>query len=535
MLSEIDQSEKMMSAENARNARNVAPSLEEMSAWMRQQKRPEDPQVVAHFFGTPDDSSANTKIVEAEVRSASASVEGEHAGVDEQHLATLVRQLQDQGKDVTMLSELLEYFGQADTDHDGLINKKEVESFVVPWLVGDLKLATLYSEDPWQQSAARAEAVLAAGIGGEFAARFVADSYTKLDSWLKNNPGATPEMWKYAVGPLFFGETLRERLDKGLDADEMKSLKDVISQYGDDRRLGSSRYYQSAVPDLLKQAIELELHTPGTIDKNGDGKIDSREMMLWAAESKNHAQLNRLDQNGCTALGFAIADSVPNPEWPFFEDLGWADAEAFKKADKDGDNVINPSEMNDYFKSQVWRKFDFREGCFQHYAKPDSTSLEDVHWAQESADCFALADVGGKKAAELVADTLKGVENNWSKYAARNGGGVLDSISVEQYATALKTELSTALLARLSEGISYQDLKDYSEIAAGLKERFDISDDAFSKLVGTFKRAAHSPEKYDANGDGLVSTEELFKTQAALQVRIARTESWCNGATPKAS
>lgn len=487
MLSEIDQSEKM---ERVVSARGVAPALEEMSAWMRQQQRSqEDPRVVAQFFGTAD-------------------------GVDKQQLTTLVRQLQEQGKDVTLLSELVEYFGQADADHDGLINKKEVESFLVPSLMSDLKFAGMYTEIPWQQSAARAEALLAAGVGGEFAAKLVTDSYTKLDSWLKNNPGGTPEMWKYAAGPLFFGKTLRERLDAGLDVEQMKSLKDVISQYGDGRRLGSSHYYQNAVPDLLAQAIELELHTAGTIDKNGDGKIDTRDMLVWAAESKHHVQLNRLDQNGCAALGIAIADSVPNPEWPFFEDLGWADVDAFKKADKDGDSIISPSEMNDYFKSQVWRKFDFREGCFQHYAKPDSTSLEDVHWAVESADCFALSDVGGRQAAELVADTLRGVENNWSKYAAGHGGAVADSISVEQYATALKTELSTALFVRLNQGISYQDLKDYSDIASGLKERFDITDDAFTRLVSTFRRAAQSSEKYDSNRDGIVSTEELFRTQA---------------------
>ncbi|HEY9788531.1 MAG TPA: hypothetical protein V6D17_24290 [Candidatus Obscuribacterales bacterium] len=495
---------------------NSPVSLEDVADWMSVRvtaQGPADTSLVGQLY--LDDSLPSTRSAEDfHVKAASdrlAESSQSNDGVGKQQLGDVVRRLKDEGKDAAILEELLEYFDAVDSDRDGLLSKGEANSVIARRISGDLKLAGLYPEYSWQKNAAQADAVLAAGIGGEYAARMAVDSYAKLDEWQKANPEATPDMWQYAIGPLFLGKTLRERLDAGLNVEQMKELREFIDFYGNDRGYGRAPYYQNAIPDLLAEAIDLESNSPKTVDKNGDGKIDTREMLVWSAEYKKGIKLDHLDQAACTSLGFAIADSVPNPEWPFFEDLGWAQMGAFESADKDGDKIINPNEMNAYFKSEVWRKFDFRESCFQHSAKPDAVSLADVHWAFESADCFALADVGGRESAQLVADALKGIERNWSKYASQGGGSVKGELSVEQYANALATESSAALLERLSQGVSVENLKDYADIIAGLKAQFNITDEGFSRLVKTVTSVARRPERYDTNGDGRISAEELWQ------------------------
>lgn len=481
-----DQLVGAISDQGSRNgaARSLV-SLDEMSAWMNENK------VKSSDRAATSQETAN--------------------GVDKQQLTDVITKLQQEGKDTTLLTELMEGFNELDFNHDGRMSKEEADSFLASRIIEDLKTAGWHSETPWLKSASQVEAVLAAGIGGEFAAGVARDSYSKLKEWQQANPGATQDMWQYSIGPLFFGETLRERLDAGVDVQQVKDLREFINVYGDDRGYVRSNYYQNAMPRNLREALDLELHTPGTVDKNGDGKIDTREMLVFGAEEKQHIKLDKLDQNACGALGIAIADSVPNPEWPFFEDLGWAKQGAFQKTDKDGDNVINPAEMNEYFKSEVWQKFDFRQDCFQHRAKGDSVTLEDVHWAYESADCFALADVGGKAPAQLVADALKGVENNWSRYAADGAGRVRDNLTVEQYSNALKTEISLALLQRFNQGVPCQNLKDYSDIINGLQSRFSIADEPFAKLAKTVESAAKNPTQYDTDGDGIVSAKELWQ------------------------
>src|SRR5208337_4097235 len=105
------------------------------------------------------------------------------------------------------------------------------------------------------------------------------------------------------------------------------------------------------------------------------------------------------------------------------------------------------SEINEYFKRQVWNKFDFRYATAQHPGS-DQTQLADLQWAYQSADCFGLADVGGKDSAELVKATFKGIEQNWSKYSHSG-----QSLTQDEYASALKSEFSTALMDRLNKGV----------------------------------------------------------------------------------
>lgn len=467
-------------------------------------------------YGNPSQSGADRQVENLGKRSASGDKPIDSAasekGVNRQQLDEIIRKLKEQGQDTAILDDLAEQFEGVDFDHDGNLSIDEVRPLIESRIVIDLQDTGRFSDRPWQKGAAQAEAVLGAGIGGEFAAKMALDSYSKIAEWKRNNPEAGLETWQYAVGPLFLGDTLRQRLDAGLDVQQMKEMREFIDAYGDDRfSRGTTRYYQNAVPPLLKDAIDIELHTPKSVDKNADGKIDSHELLTWGAEYRYHVDLNHLDQNAMGALGIAIADSVPNPEWPFFEDLGWAKQGAFESADKNHDRIVDHDEMNSYFKSEVWRKFDFREDCFQHIAKPDSVTLADVHWAQESADGVALADAGGREAALLVADAMKGIESRWSKYASDGSGRIKDELTVEQYSNALKTEVSLALLERFNAGVPCSNLNDYSDIASGLQKQFNISDEAFLKLVRTIKAASIRPTQYDTNGDGIVSAEELWR------------------------
>lgn len=433
------------------------------------------------------------------------SAQGE-TGIDRLKLVESVEALKRSGKDTDYVEKLLHEFANHDKDGDQKIDKGEAAEFFRQTFWKDSQDFQVLTDEQFAQHlsklAGRVDGFECANLGTTHSCQIAKDLLINTEREMKVSSEARYQSISnrdgYVTREEFFRgakegmeNVVRNRLDQGVQPDVLKDLNAAVHLFANE-----SGYH--FISDEFRAAMKAAEAQPQKFDSNKDGLADTRGIVTHLIK-QGRPEPFTVDRGSLLWMKEVLMVQTPNPESYFIEGLEYR----LETYDLDRDGKVSKEEANRYFKANLWQGLD--------RAPVDRSQVD---WAWESADSFWLCDIGANDSADLARATMAGVRENFHKYnrpyQVEEGIYPKTYLEADEYKEALRSELTTALLDRMNNGISHSTLKDYADLSENFKTHFQVEEPAFNRLHSALRKAALAPELVDKNHDGKISADELW-------------------------